>query len=531
LSRRKYQGCKQIRNGGHLPVAEPADEDNLPGPGQATASEEAHVDPLDKAGAGATVIRGSVVRLGGHVLGALASLAATVVIIRHLGVVDTGRLVTVMTLIVIVGAISDLGLSTVGVREYSVRPPGEGHRFLRNLLGMRAAFAIGGLVVAVAFAVVAGYTADMRLGTFMAGLGMALFVFQQSLTIPLQVSLRFNWVAALQLMIQVGIAVEAVLLSRAGVGLLPFFVLQLPVMLPVLALTVLVGGRETRAPPAADVKEWGRMLRKILPYSAAVVLSVLYFRIVLVMVSLLSSDVETGYFSAAFRLLDGLTTIPAIVVSSALPILARTAHGNTARFNSASRRIAQVAAVSGVGLALIVGLGSEFIINVAAGPGFEESVSVLRILSIALMGTFLIAARGYALLSLGKLKAMLISNALAFGLVAAVGVPLIRAHGATGAAVTLVAAELALCACYELAATRQQRALRLRLSVVARLLFAASMAVSLVSVLHLTSLGMAAVGGVVYSAMVLLLRVLPPDFSRALYGRATAQRGRIDRGY
>ncbi len=73
-------------------------------------------------------------------------------------------------------------------------------------------------------------------------------------------------------------------------------------------------------------------------------------------------------------------------------------------------------------------------------------MEVLRILAFALLGTFVIAARGYALLSLGRLRAMLISNAIALGVVFAAGIPLISAHGATGGAIALTAAELTLAA-------------------------------------------------------------------------------------
>ena len=65
-------------------------------------------------------------------------------------------------------------------------------------------------------------------------------------------------------------------------------------------------------------------------------------------------------------------------------------------------------------------------------------------LAFALVGTFVIAARGYTLLSLGRLRAMLISNAIALVVVFAAGIPLISAHGALGGAIALMAAELTL---------------------------------------------------------------------------------------
>src|SRR5680860_141480 len=83
----------------------------------ADSAERDDLEFLDTSRAGPTVIRGGALRLVGFVLGTLATVAASAVVIRHLGVVDTGRFVTVMTLIAMVASISDLGLAAVGISE------------------------------------------------------------------------------------------------------------------------------------------------------------------------------------------------------------------------------------------------------------------------------------------------------------------------------------------------------------------------------------------------------------------------------
>jgi O-antigen/teichoic acid export membrane protein len=474
------------------------------------------VDLVDTAAAGPSVIRGSLLRLGGLILGTLATVVSSAVIIRYLGVVDTGRFVTVMALVVIVGSISDLGLSAVGVREYSVREPEDRHRYLRNLIGMRIAFVLGGIAVAAAFAVAADYTTTMVIGTLVGGAGMVLYVIQQSLTIPLQVRLRFGWVASLQLVFQVTVAVEGIALALVGAGLLPFFALWVPALIPVLALTIKVGGAETRVLPAFDGHEWRSTLREILPYSAAVVLSVLYFRVMQILMSLLSTDTQTGYFGLAFRILETATTIPPLLVSSALPILARAARNDKDRFDYAGRRLVEAMLLAGVGLAVVVFFGAGFAVELVGGASFEPAVDVLRILSVALVGTFVIAARGYALLSLGRLRAMLVSNAIALSVVFAAGVPLISAHGATGGAIALVTAELALAVSYEIALTRGRRELRPPIIHFGRVAVAVATAAAIVALLGLPSLPSAILAGVVYGVALIVLRAVPEEIRHSL---------------
>jgi O-antigen/teichoic acid export membrane protein len=483
-------------------------------------AEPAQVDILDTTDAGPSIIRGSLLRLGSQVAGILVTVGASAVIIRHLGVVNTGRFVTVTALVTIVAGVSDLGLTGIALREYAIKPRQEGREFLSNLLGMRLAVATLALTIAVAFAAVVNYTPAMVVGTFIAGLGMVLMIVQQSLSIPMQVELRLGWVAGLQLAFQVAIAVEAVVLALVGAGLLPFFATQAPAALVVLGLTAVVGGRNARLRPRFQLAELRRMLTRIVTYSAAVVLAVLYFRIAQVMVSVLSSGTQTGYFGVSFRVLDTVTTLPSLLAVSALPVLARSARDDMTRFAYASRRLGETMIVAGIGVALTLFLGARFAVDVVAGAGFGPAVHVLRVLAFALLGTFVLMARGYALLALDRLRAMMVSNGVAFVVVLAAGIPLISAHGAIGAAIALVAAELSLAVCYELSLSRTQSDLRISSSFALRAAGAAVATGALVTALALPAVVAAILGAAIYGVALIVLRVLPPEIFHALSPRS-----------
>jgi O-antigen/teichoic acid export membrane protein len=238
--------------------------------------------------------------------------------------------------------------------------------------------------------------------------------------------------------------------------------------------------------------------------------------------SVLSTGTQTGYFGVAFRILETATTIPPLLVSSALPVLARAARDDRARFDYAGRRLAETMVLSGVGLALVVFFGARFAVDLVAGAKFESSVGVLRILACALIGTFVISARGYALLSLGRLRAMLVSNAIALTVVFAAGIPLISAHGAKGGGIALLAAELTLACCYEIALTRGRSQLRPSLGFVARVVLAVAVAGAVTAVAGLPSLPAAVLAGAVYALAAIALRVVPAEVRHALLPRKAA---------
>jgi O-antigen/teichoic acid export membrane protein len=489
-------------------------------PPQADSSQVAPPDILDTTDAGPAVIRGSLLRISGYGLGTLATVASSAVVIRHLGLIDTGHFTTVTALVTIIATISDLGLTGIAVRGYASGPRSEGQLFLRNLLGIRITIALGGLALAVLFGLLVGYPDVMVIGTVIAGAGMAVFVVQDACTVPLQVSLRFGWVAGLQLAVQVGVAIEALLLALAGASLLPFFALQLPVVVPVLVVTAVVGGHDSRLLPKIDAREWRRMVGRILPYSAAVVLSVVYFQIAQIMVSVLSSSAQTGYFGVSFRVLVAFTTVPPLLVSTSLPLLARAARDDRERFSYASRRLAETMMLAGCGVALGLFLGAGFAIRVIAGPGFGPSIDVLRILAFALLGTFVISARGYALLSLDRLRAILLSNAITLTVVVAAGAPLISAYGAEGAAIAMVAAELTLALCCEWALSHGAPELRLAPGFVLRAGAATLLAGGVALTLDVSPLASALVGSAIYIAALLAFGIIPAEIRHALFHRS-----------
>lgn len=472
-------------------------------------------DILDTHEAGPKLIRGGVLRIGGHVAGALISVVATALMIRHLGVVDAGRLVTVLALTAIVGGVSDLGLTGVGLREYTVLHGEARDRFMRSLLGMRIAYPSIAICLAVLFALAAGYTDEMVVGTALAGFGMLLYVLHGSLAIPLSTQLRLGWVTGFQLGIQVLTAALIAGLVFLDAGLVAFLAVQIPAMLPVLAVTVIVVRGQIPLRPAFDRVEWRRVMREILPYAAAVAMAVVYFRLVTILVSVLSSARETGFFGASFRVLDAIAVIPPLLVSTAFPVLARAARDDRERLSYALTRLSEAMLIVGCWVALCVVLGAEFLIQVVAGPDFDASVPVLRLQGPALLGTFLVATWGYGLLSLRRHREILLCNLGALMITAALSVVLIESHGAKGGAVTLTIAELALAAGYGVALTRGD----VTLGGVARLLPQLGLAVVLAAtvpvLLGVSSLVAMLIATAIYFGILLLTKSLPAEITEA----------------
>lgn len=398
-------------------------------------------DVLDSAHAGRLVIRGGALRLIGYGAGIVATIASTAILLRYLDVADAGRYTTVVSLMAIVGGLVDAGMTNIGIREWVSRPEDERATVLRDLLGVRLAITLVGVALAVAFAVVAGYTPEMVAGTALAGGGLVLLILANTLQVPLQAELRLGTVAAVDVLRNVLTALLVAALAVAGAGLVALLAIPLPVGIPLLVIVALIVRRRAPLLPSVSVRRWRALLEDALPYALAITVSFIYVYLAVIVLGFVSSEHEVGIYSAAFRVFIVLVGLAGLVQQSAFPVLARSARDDRDRLHYATQRLLDGSLVLGGLVGLATAVGAPVAIDVIAGRQYGESVPVLRIQGAALTMTFLAVLGGFVLLSLHRYRAVLVVNAL--GLVTSVTfvVVLGSRHGATGAAWANLAGE------------------------------------------------------------------------------------------
>src|SRR5689334_23204718 len=119
---------------------------------------------LEAPGAGTAAARGGALRVGAYAGGQAMAVLAAALLFRHLGVDDAGRYITVLSLVAVVQGLADVGLSTLAARQLALSDEAERRALMGRLLGLRLALAGAGAVVALGFAVAAGYNGDMVAG-------------------------------------------------------------------------------------------------------------------------------------------------------------------------------------------------------------------------------------------------------------------------------------------------------------------------------------------------------------------------------
>lgn len=476
-------------------------------------------DVLHTSEAGPKVIRGGVLRFGGYAAGVVLGAVASVFLLRHLGVVEFGHYVTVMSLVAIVSGVTDAGLTVVGSRELAVRPIGpERERLVSNILAIRLLLTPVGVLVATAFAAVAGYGERLVWGTLLAGVGVVLVNAQASMTLPLTVELRNGRVTVGELVKQLVTVLAIVALVLAGATLVPFFAVQILVGVAVLAITPLLLGRRGLTRPRLDRAELAPLVKQAMPVAAAFVLGILYFRVLVIMTSLISSERETGLFATSFRILELLAGIPLLLAGVVLPVAAAAAATDTERLTYVMQRVTEAALLGAAGLAVAVAIGAEPVIVILGGEEYRDAGPILSIQAFALIGIFLSQAFTVGLLATRRQKEIAVTSALGLLSILVFGLVLIPLADASGAAAAGVAADALLALVTLLALRRTDAGRGLEFGFVPKVIAAGLAAGAVALIPAVPALALAAVAALVFAGVAYALGAVPAELGHAFSG-------------
>jgi O-antigen/teichoic acid export membrane protein len=482
-------------------------------------AENSSVDVLRTPEAGGKVIRGGALRGAGYGVGIAVGALTAVFLTRGLGLEDFGRYGTVAAVLGIVSIVTDAGLTAVGSRELAVLQPGRAREeLLRHLVGLRILVSTAAVLAATGFVALAGYDRVMVWGTLLGGLGVLLVNTQATAMMPLSIELRLGRVTAIDLLKQVLTLGFVAVLAVAGASLLPYFAVQAVVGALVLVLTPrLIGGVRPMLPRVERAVAVG-LLREALPVAVAIAMNVLYLRLLVIMVSLLSDETETGFYATSFRVVEMLIGLPTLVLSVALPLLSVAGAEDLERLRYGLQRTLEVAVVAAAGLVLVTVVVAPAV-PLLFGDEFDGAVGMLQIQAWALLPLFVGQALGLALIALRCQRALAIGNGVAVVLVVVVGLLLIPDHGGTGAAVAGVVTEAGLCLMLLLLLARTAPAVMPKLGFAWRpgLALAAGIVPLLVPGLGHVLAGALAVAAFVGTALV--AKAVPPEVAEALRRR------------
>jgi len=157
-----------------------------------------------------------------------------------------------------------------------------------------------------------------------------------------------------------------------------------------------------------DITLWKKIIKKSWPIGISIMFNLLYFKMDTVILSLVKSPTEVGIYSAAYRILEILSTIPFMLAGITLPIL--TNYWIKSKKEEFQKLLNQsYIAMTILALPLVVGIlviGTQGIILIS-GTDFILSGSILKILSVALLAIFFSTISSHVIVAINKQQTIL----------------------------------------------------------------------------------------------------------------------------
>jgi O-antigen/teichoic acid export membrane protein len=360
---------------------------------------------------------------------------------RFLTAEDYGRFRYALALTTIVETVMDVGLGHVTVRAVARDKAGAG-RLLRDVLGLKLVWvAIGLAVLAVVTPILRPDPRVVRL-CYVMGLSSAMRSYLLTARGLLQGLDRFDLEAAAvvsdrALLLCAG---SAVLWAGYGaLGLAAAFVASRLVML--IAMLLLLRRVVGPVVPHVDLAAWRVLQAAALPLGFFMISLNMYTYIDTVILGVMRSDAETGFYGASYSVYEGLTYAPAILAAVLTPRLSYLFVHDRAAHRGLLMRALLASAVLGLALGGIALRAAHPILVTLFGATYEPAVAPLRILAGGALFVFATWILHAGAISTNLDRRLLVTTAVGLAANVILNLVFIPRWGISGAAWATVVAE------------------------------------------------------------------------------------------
>jgi O-antigen/teichoic acid export membrane protein len=308
---------------------------------------------------------------------------------RYLGAEGFGVLSFALAFTGIFGLLGDLGLSTLAIREVA-RDKSLSSKYLGNITSIKL------FLVIITFGVIGisinilDYPQQTINVVYIIAASTLLTNLTQIFSSMFQAYEKLEYLSIGRVINGVLMLIGAFIAIKQNLSIVSFVSIYLFVNGIVLLYSICICSWKFVLPTLRiDFIFWKKIIKESLPFWLTSVFVIIYFRIDMVMLSLMKGDVVVGWYAASYRLIDALSFIPSVFMSVMYPVFSRY-HVNSKKslelsFEKSYRFLIIIAIPIGIGTTLL----AEEIINLVYGDEYIPSVIALQILIWASVLSFI----------------------------------------------------------------------------------------------------------------------------------------------
>ncbi len=288
-----------------------------------------------------------------------------------------------------------------------------------------------------------GYSADLATGMYIVILAIipeTLSVLQEGVFIAHQ---RVEFVTYTMLITTLINIAASLYLLLSGFGVISLLIAFVITQFALAALYFFFINRSiARLHWEFDLKFGWALAREIKTFAALAILAAIFSRPEVIVLSIVSSEAQVGFYSAALKVTNLFQLVPEMYMTNVYPVLARSFH--LADGNAQAIQDKSVKYILALSLPVTVGtaVAAGPIISLLYGPGFEPSVIVLQILALNMTLNALFSIFWRVLMARDQQDKVLLAMAVVTGLEVVGDFVLISTFASLGAAIITPAISL-----------------------------------------------------------------------------------------
>ena len=346
----------------------------------------------------------TIIQIAGKVISAALGLVAIAMITRYLGAAGFGQYTIIITFLAFFGIIADLGLTLVTVQMIS-KPGIDQNKILSNLFSLRLVSAIIFLGLAPAVVIFLPYDPIVKIGVAITALSFLFIALNQILIGLFQKKLRMGKAAIAEVVSRVVLVLGIIAFCRLDFGLIGIMSITALSSAVSFLLHFLFARKFAIIKLSVDFTIWKEIIKMSWPLALTIGFNLIYLKADTLILSLIKSPAEVGVYGAAYKVIDVLITIPFMFAGIILPILTiNWAKGNAQKFKNVLQKSFDAMMIAAIPLIIGAQFLAKQIMVLVAGPEFEMSGPILKILIIAAGLIFMGCMFAHAVIALDKQK-------------------------------------------------------------------------------------------------------------------------------
>lgn len=378
----------------------------------------------------------------GKLISKVISLLTVIIIARYLGEAEYGRYSFVFAFISLFSIISELGILQILLREISRNHEIAG-RMIGNAILIKIALSVLALTLAIFSINIMGYPDETIKAVRIASLVLLVDIFN---------TYGVVYEANLKIKYSVFFFLVSHILMLGFIALITYFDLGLNfIILATVAgsaiqnlLTYLSSKKYVEVKFDIDIHICKKLIKDSLPLALSSVFTIIYYRIDMIMLSMMVGDTAVGIYSAAYRVSETFLFIPSILMSSLFPLMSRFFENSNKTLAYSYEKSIKYLFLLAFPMAAGVTILSDEIIQTIYGDNFKSSIAALQILIWATAIIFVNYATGSLNVSTNKQRFVMYYTGIgAIGNIL-LNYILIPKYSYTGASVATVLTELAI---------------------------------------------------------------------------------------